>query len=87
MDIRVTVHPRVRRKRPDIAGADVVAAVRQTVRCRPRETEPRQWAGIGMDANGRILEYVAVEMSEDEWLVFHAAPATGKMRRELGFGR
>jgi len=87
MEITITIHPRVHQKHMDIEDEDALIAVRQAIRTRPRMTEPRQWAGIGMDSNGRVLEFVAVELSEDEWLVFHVAHVTGKMRQELGFGR
>ena len=86
MELTITVHPRVAQKRPEISDADAAAAVRQAIRTRPRATEPRQWAGIGLDLRGRLLEFVAVELAEDRWLVYHAATATAKMQRELGFG-
>jgi hypothetical protein len=40
-----------------------------------------------MDTAGRLLEFVAVEEQPDEWLVFHAMAATGKVLREVGLGR
>jgi hypothetical protein len=46
-----------------------------------------QWVGVGTDAGGRLLEYIAVEHEPDGWLVFHAMPATKKVLIEVGLRR
>lgn len=87
--MEVHVHPRVWRGHPDLAEEDVVAAFRSTLRSMPREDTglPPQWVGVGVDQRGRLLQYVAVNEVNDDWLVFHAMQATSEVLRELGLGR
>lgn len=85
--MRIHVHPRITNKRPEITAADVEAAIRGALRSRARDTDPVQWAGVGMDSNGRLLEFIAVEQESDGWLVFHAMTATTKVLKELGLRR
>lgn len=85
--MRVRVHPRVSAKRPEIADEDVHTAFEGALRSRGRDTVPIQWVGVGMDAKGRLLEFVAVEDEPDGWLVFHAMIATTKVLNEVGLGR
>ena len=87
--MRVSVHPRVRAKHAEITDADAVAAFRDALRSVPREGTgfPPQWLGVGPDGRGRILEFVAVQVGEDEWLIFHAMRATTKVLIELGLRR
>lgn len=82
--MRVTVHPRVQARHPGIGEADVVFAFENTLCSRARKTSPIQWVGVGVDAQGRLLEYVAVENEPDGWLVFHAMLASAKTLEELG---
>jgi hypothetical protein len=82
--VRVVVHERVNRKRPDIKVADVVQAFESALRSRPRSTHPIQWVGVGLDSGGRLLEFIAVENEPDGWFVFHAMPATNKVLKEVG---
>lgn len=79
----IQVHPRVMRRRPTLSATDVETAVVTTLRSRLRDTDPPQWMGVGFDRTGRLLQYVAVETGFDEWLVFHAMPATKKVLIEL----
>lgn len=81
------MHPRVSAKRPEIEEEDVVTAFEGALRARGRDTEPVQWVGVGMDRQGRLLEFVAVEDEPDGWLVFHAMVATTKVLNEIGLGR
>ncbi|AXE37659.1 hypothetical protein JS278_00466 [Acidipropionibacterium virtanenii] len=85
--MRVQVHPRIPCRHPDVTVADVIEAFESTLRSRARDTRPVQWVGVGTDANGRLLEYIAVENEPDGWLVFHAMPATTKVLKEIGLGR
>ncbi|MDO5697633.1 MAG: hypothetical protein Q4G51_06625 [Dermatophilus congolensis] len=62
-------------------------AFENTLRSRARDTHPVQWVGVGADANGRLLEYIAVENEPDGWLVFHAMSATTKVLIEVGLRR
>ena len=85
--LRVRVHPRVSAKRPEIADEDVQKAFEGALRSRGRGTVPIQWVGVGMDAKGRLLEFVTVEDEPEGWLVFHAMIATTKGLNEVGLGR
>jgi len=82
--VRVRVHPRVADRHPEVTTADVIEAFESTLRSRARDTHPVQWVGVGMDAEGRLLEYIAVEDEPDGWLIFHAMPATRKVLVEIG---
>lgn len=85
--MRVRVHPRVVARHPDVTEAAVVEAFEGTLRSRARDTSPLQWVGVGADASGRLLEYIAVEVEPDGWLVFHCMPATKKVLVEVGLRR
>lgn len=87
--MNIRVHPRVTRIHPEIEDADVIAAFTGTLRAVPRVgTEfPPQWVGVGLDANGRLLQYVAINEGVERWLIFHAMPATAKVLREVGLRR
>lgn len=84
--MRVRVHPRVTAKRPDVTPEHVVQAFENTLRNRSRDTHPIRLVGVGVDASGRLLEYVAVEDEPDGWFVYHAMPATKKVMIEVGLG-
>ena len=83
----IRVHPSVAAKRPQITPEDVQAVFTSALRSRPRDTDPVQWVGVGMDTNGRLLEFIAIEERADHWLVFHVAPATKSVLFELGLRR
>lgn len=87
MDIQV--HPRVHRIHPEIKDVDAIAAFTATLRSVPREGTgfPPQWVGVGLDGNGRLLQYVAIDEGAERWLIFHAMPATTKVLREVGLRR
>ena len=85
--MRVRVHPRVRERHPDIEGEDVVHAFEGTLRSRARDTHPLQWVGVGPDRGGRLLQYIAVEIEPDGWLIFHAMLATNAVLTEVGLRR
>lgn len=81
------MHPRVTDRHPEVTASEVTEAFENTLRSRARDTSPVQWAGVGTDVSGRLLEYIAVEEEPDGWLIFHAMPATRKVLNELGLGR
>jgi len=85
--VRVRVHPRVSTKRPDITDHEVITAFEAAIRSRGRNTDPIQWVGVGLDTQGRLLEFIAVEDEPDGWLVFHAMLATANVLNEIGLGR
>lgn len=85
--MRVRVHPRATDRHPEVTVSDVVEAFEGTLRSRARDTPPVQWVGVGPDASGRLLEYIAVEDEPDGWLVLHAMPATKKVLIEVGLRR
>jgi hypothetical protein len=82
--VSVFVHPRVVAKRPEVTEHDVETAFQGALRSRSRDTDPVQWVGVGMDGNGRLLEFVAVEVDDGDWLVFHCMAATKKTLYEVG---
>lgn len=85
--MRIQVRPRISAKRPDITTEDVETSFTGALRSRARDTDPVHWVGVGMDTNGRLLEFIAVEVEPATWLVFHAMSATKKVLNELGLGR
>ncbi|WP_315148788.1 hypothetical protein, partial [Corynebacterium variabile] len=66
---------------------DVRSAFMSALRSRARDTDPVQWVGVGIDGDGRILEFNTVETGDGDWLVFHAMPATKKVLQEIGLRR
>ena len=85
--MRVHVHSRVVARHPEVTVDQVIEAFEGTLRSRARDTTPVQWVGVGEDAGGRLLEYIAVEDEPDGWLVFHAMPVTTKVLVEVGLRR
>lgn len=75
--------------RPEVEDVDAVTAFANSLRAVPREGTgfPPQWVGVGLDDNGRLLQFVAINEGTDEWLIFHAMPATTKVLREVGLRR
>ena len=82
--MRVRVHPRVIAKRPQLSVEEVTAAFEGALLSRARETSPVRWVGVGLDTNGRLLEFIALEDEPDGWLIFHAMSATTKVLKEVG---
>jgi len=84
----VRVHPRVHGHHPEIAAEDAAAAFDSTLRKVERtDTDPVQTVGVGMDGHGRLLEYIAIEQDNGDWLIFHAMLATTKVMVETGLRR
>ena len=81
---RITVHPRVTRRHPDIQVADVESAWRSAIAVRRRNYDPPEYyAAAGADSHGRLLEMVGVELDDGSLLIFHAMRLTDKMAQEL----
>jgi len=82
----VRVHPRIQIRRSYIADDDVRAAFELERRRRAvvrENTDPPQTVGIGWDRKGRELEWVAVQEPDNNWLIYHCAPATDSVKNEL----
>jgi hypothetical protein len=82
----VHVHPRVHGRHSDISDDDVLAAWERCLRFKKRSGGAfDEYAAVGLDSGGRLLEMVAARQSDDSWLVFHAmVPPTPRMLKELG---
>ena len=84
---RLTVHPRVHRRHPELTEADVVAAWEGALVSGRRPGTDR-WVVVGADRGGRLVEMVAVHDGRGHWLVFHAmTPPSGRTLEELGAPR
>ncbi|MDQ1074786.1 hypothetical protein [Microbacterium sp. SORGH_AS_0969] len=81
------MHERVTLRHPEVTEDDVRTAFESSLRVRARDTHPVHWVGVGTDAAGRLIEYIAVEDEPDGWLIFHAMPATKSVLKEVGLGR
>lgn len=86
---RLLVHPRIHERHPDVTDEDVRATWRNQVKRRKREgLHPPQYAAVGFDAKGRLLQVVVVyDPGRDTILAFHAMKATQSMLNELGLSR
>lgn len=84
----VLIHPRVSQRHPELSDADVMSAWRSQYRCAVRETDAGlRHVAVGLDARGRELEMVAVELEGGDWLVYHAmTPPSAKTYAEVGIG-
>ena len=81
---RITVHPPITRRHPDIQVADVESAWRSAIAVRRRNYDPPEYyAAAGADSHGRLLEMVGVELDDGSLLIFHAMRLTDKMAQEL----
>lgn len=84
----VLVHPRVLQKRPWLDEQEVLSTWMDAARMLPRqgEHEPNQKMAVGWDWHGRLTELLAYEgEGNDEWIIFHVAPARKKFLAEMGF--
>lgn len=83
----IVVHPRVAERHPDVTEEDVATAWRNAAAMRRRNFDPpAHVAAAGVDAKGRLIEMVGVELEDGGVLVYHAMRITAKMARELGLG-
>lgn len=85
----VYVLDRVRERHPDVSKEDAVHAWLHCVKCKPRlNKDPIEYAAIGYDRNGELLELVARSNNRGDWLIKHAQrPPQESIKRELGFER
>lgn len=84
----VLVHPRVLRKRTWLNEREVIATWEESARMLPRQGgyEPDQMMAVGWDWHGRLTELIAYQgEGDDEWIIFHVAPARKKFLLEMGF--
>ena len=83
----IDVHPRISIRHPEIAEADVVAAMKGMVRYRQRPEG--EHIAVGFDGHGRFLELVYLyDAHLDSFLVYHAmVPPSRKTLVELELER
>ncbi|WEV72538.1 hypothetical protein [Bifidobacterium sp. ESL0790] len=75
-------------KRPWLDEKEIVATWMEAARTLPRQGnyEPDQMLALGWDWHGRLTELIAYAgMEDDEWIIFHVAPARKKFLSEMGF--
>lgn len=85
----VIVHERVGRRHPELSNRDVIYAWRHPLKSyRRARTEPTQYAAVGFDPSGRLVEMCAV-YNDDlcAYVIYHAMEATPKMMHELSLDR
>jgi hypothetical protein len=78
------VHSCIRSQHPEIRDQDVIAAWNGSIaRARRERTDRNLYVAVGFDANGRLIEMVAVEKNGG-FLIYHAlTPPMKKTLREL----
>lgn len=82
---KVVVLPRVSNRHPDVAEADVLAAVRTACAVRRRNFDmPCHYCLAGTDTKGRLIEVIGAEQEDGTLIVYHAMRLTAKMAAELG---
>jgi len=83
--LSVRVHPRVNQKRPSITDQDAIKVFNNPITSQRRaRTDPPKSVGVGVDGKGRKLEWIAVDEGDGKWLIYHCAPVTQSILRELG---
>lgn len=84
---QIGVHPRISRRHPEVAEADVISAMRSMIRYKQRGSG--EWIAVGMDSRNRLVELVYIYDADDDYfLVYHGmTPPSGKTLRELGLER
>lgn len=84
MERYLTVHGRVMERHPEISPEDVAHAWTSRVASATRRSKVAdEIVAVGFDANGRMLEMVAVEQANGSVLVFHCmTPPSAKTLRE-----
>lgn len=82
---KVIVHPRIHRRHPGLSEGDVLDAWSNVIHSKARlEEEPYECVAVGTDGGGRLVEMVAVRLSNGDVLIFHAmTPPTKTTLKEL----
>ena len=83
IEVDIYVNPRVQEHHPDMSPATVQEAWNTTLRCIPRDTDPVKWVGVGI-ADGKLIEYIAIENNDETWHIFQDMKASKKTLREAG---
>lgn len=86
MERYITIHGRSMERHPEIAPEDVAHAWAGRIATATRRgRHAEEVVAVGFDANGRMLEMVAVEQADGSALVFHCmTPPSAKTLRETG---
>jgi hypothetical protein len=89
MDVRISVHPRVCKRHPELAECDVLTAWENSIISTPRISKnPDEYIAVGFDEKGRLIEMVAIRCAIGDWLIYHATtPPSDKTFKELGIER
>lgn len=84
---QIGVHPRISRRHPEVAEADVINAMRSMIRYKQRGSG--EWMAVGMDSRNRLVELVYIYDTDDDYFfVYHGmTPPSGTTLRELGLER
>lgn len=82
---KVIIDSRIGRLHPELTDKDVLDAWDNVIHSKTRlEEQPFECVAVGMDSTGRLVEMVAVRLSNGDMLVFHAkTPPTKKTLKEL----
>ena len=79
----ITIHCRVTQRHPELSAEDIAHAWVNRIAEAQRDVDPSQLVVVGFDCSGRMLEMVAVELEDGDYLVFHAmTPPSKKTLRE-----
>ena len=83
----IGVHPRIHKRHSEITDDDVIAAMRNMIRYKQRESG--EWLAVGLDEKNRLIELVYhYDDHDDFFLVFHGmTPPSSKTYRELEMER
>ncbi len=83
----VIVHSRITERHPEIQEKDVLVAWEHCIRSIPRlEKNSSEYAAVGVDGNGRLIEMIGVRLIDGLWLIYHAmTPPSKKILSELDF--
>lgn len=86
MEDSIIVHGRIMERHPELTPVDIAHAWGARIATGMRlDADVAQKVAVGFDAKGRMIEMVAVTLSNGDVLVFHAmTPPSKKTLRETG---